>query len=204
MTLHANLQSGTGFADPVPSSQSVFRAVMNALARPGSIQTIADAMHAPLPLMQATAGVALTLFDHDTPVWLDDRFAADSEISAWLRFQSDAPLTSDTSRAAFALIHNGANVPNFENFASGTPEHPDRSTTLVVQVDTLTEGPELVLRGPGIKGAASLRAGALPSNFVERLRANWASFPQGVDLLLVCGTELVALPRSTHVTAKEA
>ncbi len=74
----------------------------------------------------------------------------------------------------------------------------------MIQVDTLTEGPELILSGPGIRGTALLRAGVLPSDFVTRMRANRALFPRGVDLLLVCGAELVALPRSTHVAAREA
>lgn len=204
MALHANLESSAGFIDPVLSSQSVFRAVMNALARPGSVQTVAMVADAPSRLMPATAAVALALFDHDSPIWIDDHFNADPAIAAWLRFQSDAPLTVDASLASFALIHGGAALPDFETFALGTPEYPDRSTTLVVQVDTLTAGPELVLRGPGIKDTVSLRAGALPSDFVVRMQANRALFPRGVDLLLTCGAELTALPRSTHVTAKGA
>jgi alpha-D-ribose 1-methylphosphonate 5-triphosphate synthase subunit PhnH len=204
MTLHACLVSGAGLPDPVLSSQSVFRSVMNALARPGSIQTISAVADVPSCLMPVTAAVALSLFDHDTPVWIDDHFNADPAVAAWLRFQSDAPLVVDGSRASFALIHSGSALPDFETFAAGTPEYPDRSTTLVVQVDTLIEGPELILRGPGIKGTVSLRAGGLPSDFVGRMQANRALFPRGVDLLLTCGAELVALPRSTHVTAKGA
>lgn len=202
MTLHANLESGSGFANPVQSSQSVFRCVMNALARPGSVQTIPDTMNAPSLLMPATAAVALALFDHDTPIWLDERLSAEPEIAAWLRFQTGAPLTSSASQAAFALMHSGAALPHFENFALGTPEYPDRSTTLVVQVETLTEGPDLILIGPGIRGTATLRAGTLPSDFVASMYANRALFPRGVDLLLVCGDNLVALPRSALVAAK--
>ncbi len=78
-----------------------------------------------------------------------------------------------------------------------------RSTTLVVQVETLAEGPELVLSGPGIRGTSTLRVGALPSDFAARMQANRDSFPLGIDLLLVCGAQLVALPRSTHVAIKE-
>jgi alpha-D-ribose 1-methylphosphonate 5-triphosphate synthase subunit PhnH len=204
MTLHASLQSGSGLANPVASSQSVFRCVMNALARPGSMQTIAEAVNAPSLLMPATAAAALTLFDHDTPVWIDDRFAAEPDIVAWLRFQTGVPVTADMSRAAFALVHSGADLPDFESFALGTPEYPDRSTTLVIQVETLTEGPELILSGPGIRGASTLRVDTLPSDFVERMQINRALFPRGVDLLLVCGQNLVALPRSTHVSAGKA
>lgn len=204
MTLHASLVSSAGLPDPVLSSQSVFRSMMNALARPGSIQTIAPLADAPSRLMPATAAVVLSLFDHDTPIWIDHHFTADSAISEWLRFQTDAPLVVDASRASFALIHSGTVLPDFETIALGTPEYPDRSTTLVVQVDTLTQGPALILRGPGINGTASLRAGGLLSDFVERMQANRALFPRGVDLLLTCRAEVVALPRSTHVTAKGA
>ena len=206
MLLHANLDVdvGMGFASPVLSSQAVFRCVMDALARPGSIQAIADVASAPPLFMPAAAVVALTLFDHDTPIWLDRRFGAESDIASWLRFQTGAPLTGDASLAAFALIYSGAALPDLESFASGTPEYPDRSTMMLVQVDTLSEGAELILSGPGIRGTSSLRAGALPSDFLRRMQANRALFPRGVDLLLVCGNELVALPRSTHVAAKEA
>lgn len=193
-----------GFANPVFESQSAFRCVMNALARPGSMQTLTGAVNAPPMLMPATAAIALTLFDHDTPIWIDERFSAEAEISAWLRFQTGAPCIQDTSRVAFALIASGAVLPDFGHFALGTPEYPDRSTTLMIQVDTFSEGTELSLMGPGIKGTPSLRAGALPSNFSELMQANRALFPRGLDMLLVCGAELIALPRSTHVVAREA
>lgn len=201
MALHAKLDAGTGFARPVSSSQAVFRCVMDALARPGSVQTITDGVNAPPLLVPATAAIALTLFDHDTPVWLGQRLEAETDISSWLRFQTGAPLTDDASIAAFALINNGAALPDFESFALGTPEYPDRSATLVVQVDTFSEGPELILSGPGIRGTSSLHAGGLPSDFVERMKANRALFPRGVDLLMVCGHDVVALPRSTQVSA---
>jgi alpha-D-ribose 1-methylphosphonate 5-triphosphate synthase subunit PhnH len=58
------------------------------------------------------------------------------------------------------------------------------------------------LSGPGIQGTTGLRAGPLPENFVVRMQANRALFPLGVDLLLVSGNDLVALPRSVHVAAK--
>ncbi|EKS42336.1 phosphonate C-P lyase system protein PhnH [Afipia clevelandensis] len=203
-SLPASDKSATQFAESVLASQSVFRSVMNALARPGAIQTISALIERPQLLMPATAAVALALFDHDTPVWADAAFCAEPEIANWLRFQTGAPLVAAASAAAFALVSCASALLDFEHFAQGTPEYPDRSATLIVQADTLTEGPELILSGPGIQGTSSLRAGALPPDFAKRMQANGALFPQGVDLLLVCGAELVALPRSTHVAAKEA
>ncbi|HEY0236883.1 MAG TPA: phosphonate C-P lyase system protein PhnH [Afipia sp.] len=195
----ADLSLDQGFADPVRASQSVFRHVMNAMARPGTLETVVSDVEGPTFLMPAAAALALTLCDHDTPVWLDPNFAGEAQIAAWLRFQTSAPVMGDTRRAAFAFISRGADLPAFEMFASGTPDYPDRSTTLVVQVDSLTEGPGVTLTGPGIRNIGTLSAGALPPDFVERMQVNRALFPLGVDLVLVCGAQLVALPRSTHV-----
>jgi hypothetical protein len=41
-----------------------------------------------------------------------------------------------------------------------------------------------------------LKAGGLPQNFVAQRTANRALFPRGVDLLLVSGGSLAALPRT--------
>ena len=69
MTTLAELPAG--FADKVLSAQSTFRSVMDAMARPGSVQRVAAAAGTPGAMMRGTAAIALTLFDHDTPVWLD-------------------------------------------------------------------------------------------------------------------------------------
>ncbi len=75
MTTIAELPAG--FADKVLSAQSTFRSVMSAMARPGSVQPIAVSVGAPDGMMRGTAAIALTLFDHDTPIWLDGAMAAD-------------------------------------------------------------------------------------------------------------------------------
>ena len=73
MTTVAELPAG--FADKVLSAQSTFRSVMDAMARPGSVQRIAAVAGAPAAMMRGTAAIALTLFDHDTPVWLDPKMS---------------------------------------------------------------------------------------------------------------------------------
>jgi len=65
MSMVADLPAG--FADKVTAAQSTFRAVMDAMARPGRICRVEAALPAPAPLMPAVAAIALTLFDHDTP-----------------------------------------------------------------------------------------------------------------------------------------
>jgi alpha-D-ribose 1-methylphosphonate 5-triphosphate synthase subunit PhnH len=197
----ANVPIAQPAFDKAVSSQAIFRSVMNAMARPGSIQRIAAPAEAPAALMAAAAAIALTLFDHDTPIWVDARLSADRAVADWLRFETGAPLTQDPSGAAFALIAEAGDLPAFERFSLGTSEYPDRSTTLILQVESLTSGQPLELRGPGIDGIATLCAGIAPADLPQRLAVNAHLFPRGVDLILVAGDALAAIARTTRVSA---
>jgi alpha-D-ribose 1-methylphosphonate 5-triphosphate synthase subunit PhnH len=190
-----------GFADGVLSAQSTFRAVMEAMARPGSVQRVGAAAGTPSTLMHATSALALTLFDHDTAIWLDPGLAATSDVAAWLKFHTGAPIVDDPASAGFALVAEGASLPDLERFALGSSEYPDRSTTVILQVESLTEGRSYELRGPGIDGAVSLKASIAPDDLFGRLAINARLFPRGIDAILVHDDSIVAIPRTTRLTA---
>ena len=196
MTTMAELPSG--FADKVLSAQSTFRSVMNAMARPGSVQRVTASVGAPSRLMCGTAAIALTLFDHDTPIWLDPPLSQASDVARWLRFHSGAPVIADPSVSSFALISDANALPHLNCFSFGSNEYPDRSTTLILQVESLTQGAEYELRGPGIDNSAVLRATIAPEDLFERLHINAALFPRGIDVVLVAGDIIVAIPRTTR------
>lgn len=190
------------FADKVLSAQSTFRSVMDAMARPGSVQRIVPMAGAPGPMMRGTAAIALTLFDHDTPLWLDARMVESSDLVKWLKFHTGAPVVQDCSIASFALISDGTALPPLDRFALGTSEYPDRSTTVIIQVDSLASGRSFELHGPGIDGVATLQASIKPFDLFERLRVNEALFPRGIDVVLVADDAVVAIPRTTRVVSK--
>ncbi|HJZ19517.1 MAG TPA: phosphonate C-P lyase system protein PhnH [Bradyrhizobium sp.] len=200
MTTVAELPAG--FADKVTSAQAVFRSVMDAMARPGSLQRVAAVAGAPEPMMRATAAIALTLFDHDTPIWLDPAMRETTNVAKWLKFHTSAPVVMDSSISSFALIGDAAALPGLDRFSFGSNEYPDRSTTLILQVESLTDGAALELRGPGIDGAAALQARIQPANLFERLAINAALFPRGIDVVLVADDAIVAIPRTTRLAAK--
>ena len=179
-----------GFADPPVQSALAFRAAMTALARPGRIETVAGAA-APAPVSLAAAVLLLTLCDAETPLFLAG--AHDSEdVRGWIAFHCGAPLVADRAAARFALGSWAALAP-LGAFATGTPEYPDRSATLIVETDRLEpEGSRLT--GPGIAREARL---SLPET--AAFRTNHARFPLGVDCFLTCGDRLAGLPRSTRV-----
>jgi alpha-D-ribose 1-methylphosphonate 5-triphosphate synthase subunit PhnH len=193
-----------GFADKVLSAQSTFRSVMDAMARPGAVQRIVPMAGTAGPMMRGTAAIALTLFDHDTPLWLDPRMAESTDVLKWLKFHTGAPVIQDSSIAAFALISDGVLLPDLQRFALGTNEYPDRSTTVIMQVESLESGPSFELRGPGIDGVATLQASFKPFDLFEQLRINEPLFPRGIDVVLVADDAVVAIPRTTRVTSMGA
>ncbi len=200
MTTIAELPAG--FADKVLSAQSTFRSVMDAMARPGSVQQVVAPVGTPGSMMLGTAAIALTLFDHDTPIWLDAKMSETSEVTKWLKFHSGAPVVKDSSICHFAVIGNAAALPDLSRFSFGTSEYPDRSTTLILQVDSLKHGSSFELCGPGIDGTATLRAMIEPRDLFQRLAINETLFPRGIDVVLVSGESIVAIPRTTRLVTK--
>lgn len=193
-----------GFADAVLDSQSAFRSVMDAMARPGRVEKALPATKPPAPLSPEAGAVALTLCDADTPVWLDPVLQAEESVADWLSFHTGAPVAHTPAEAHFAFVADPAALISLDNFAQGTQAYPDRSTTIVLQVDTLADGGTLILEGPGIAGTASLAPRPLPRHFAEQWAQNNARFPRGVDLILVSRLGLAALPRTTRITRQEA
>lgn len=192
-----------GFADPVFDAQATFRAVMDAMARPGKIHPAKALAEPPQPLSHIAAAVALTLCDADTPLWLDPALRQAPAVSGWLGFHTGAPVTETPADAHFAVVADPAGLIAFENFAQGTQEYPDRSTTLILQVASLTAGDTLILEGPGIQGSTTFAPSPLPRHFVEQWKQNGARFPRGVDLVLAAPEGIACLPRTTRIRAME-
>ncbi|RCW86259.1 phosphonate C-P lyase system protein PhnH [Phyllobacterium bourgognense] len=193
-----------GFSDAVFNSQEVFRALMDAMASPGRVIEIGKLAAAPSPISSVAASVAATLFDHDATVWCDKSITSSAAAIGWLKFHTGLELTSNPSDAQFALIGDLQTMPSLESFAKGTPEYPDRSTTIILQIDSFNGPEELTLSGPGIKDTQGFAPSQLPKMFVDQWAANRGAFPRGIDLIFAGEGALAALPRTTRISKKEA
>lgn len=182
-----------GFDTPATDAAHAFRAVMEAVARPGTILEISGGQ-GPAPLSPAAATVALTLLDDTTPVFLGAAHDTD-DIRGWIAFHTGAPIVG-RAVAQYAL-GTWRDLAPPADFPLGTPEYPDRSVTLIVEMDRL-ENTGAVLHGPGIRDRARLN---LPDP--EAHWRNRALFPLGFDCCFTAGSRLAALPRSTHVVAPD-
>jgi len=182
------------FPEPVLQAQACFRAVLDAMARPGRVFGVDAGFAPPAPLAPATASVLLTLADHETPLWLD---ADSAEARDWVAFHCGAPVLADPARCGFAVALGPMDL---QRLPAGTHETPERSATLIQQVRALGTGRRYRLVGPGLREPALLAVDGLAEDFAVAWAANHARFPRGVDLILCAGTRLAALPRSVGVT----
>ena len=178
-----------GFADPVLHAQVGFRAMLEAMSRPGRVQQVVPPPELPPGLSPAAAAVLLTLVDAATPL----RLAAGDEAEAWVRFHCGCAFVLDG--AAFVL-DPGATLMELE---AGTDEEPERGATLILEVAALEEAGGWRLRGPGIRDQHRLRVAGAPQGFVGDWARNHARFPRGVDAILCAGTRIAALPRSVRI-----
>ena len=181
-----------GFAEPVAQSQACFRAILDAMSRPGRIVDVGVGVRPPAPLDAATAAVLLTLCDADTPLWLDE---AVCPARAWLTFHCGVPLVS----RGLAALGVDLAWTGFDGLPAGTDEAPESSATLIAQVAELGQGREWQLSGPGLSAPTTLRVDGLPASFAADWHANCSLFPRGVDLILCAGDRLAALPRTVTV-----
>ena len=180
-----------GFAAPPLDAARAFRACLEAVARPGTIHRVAGAAP-PAPLSPALGAVILVLCDPDAPLHLAG--AADAEaVRAWVAFHAGAPLVPRAA-CAFAAGPWEALLP-LAGYPLGTAERPERSATLIAEVERLApEGARL--EGPGIEREARL---SVPAGLLAARAGLGAPYPMGLDLLLCAGDRIAALPRTTRV-----
>ena len=202
---------GAGFADPVHGAQQTFRVLLGAMSEPGGVHALHDAATAGLapddagmrpPLGIAMAATLLTLLDADTPVHLAGALGRD-DARAWLRFHTGA---RDVPAAAgmTAVLARDVDAALWSALDLGSDEAPQAGATLIVEVDALSDLPlagaiALRLRGAGIESSRDLAVAGLPAAFWQWRVALQSELPRGIDLVLVCGTQLAAIPRSTRV-----
>ncbi len=181
-------------------TQQMFRCILDAMARPALLHaapTIPSPLPAEVPPM--IAAIALTLCDGDTPLWLSPSLNVEP-VRAWLRFHCACHFVEKPAEASFALVAYMDELPHIGDFAQGTPAYPDRSATVCVAGMVFEGNNSIMASGAGINGTVAVPC-AISGDFLTMWRANNESFPLGVDMLLCDDASLMALPRTTRLTA---
>lgn len=175
-------------------AQRTFRAMLDALAHPGRPHALP--VPEALPPGLCPAGIALlALLDATTTVALP---GMDPAVARWLAFHTGVQVVPP-AQAMFIYARQGHGArPALATLRHGTPDAPEASATLLLECPSLTQGARLTLTGPGIRTAQAM-APVLDADFVREWQAQATLFPRGVDVFLLCGTEIIGLPRSTAI-----
>lgn len=187
---------GRGFEDISFESQAVFRQVLAAMSSPGAVVPLPAVIESPAGLHPAAAAVLLALLDQDTRLWLSPSFAAGGA-GGYLRFHTGCVLEDDPVAADFVLARP-VEIARLTDFCTGTEAYPERSATVVLQVDALSDAAGWCLSGPGIASQARLRVDGVGSGFLDGWRESQRHFPCGIDLIFACADRIAAMPRTTR------
>lgn len=198
---------GPGFVDPVHGAQRSFRAVLEAMSRPGRIQslpaTLLEGPPAPGLSVAATAAL-LALLDAEVSLWLCPALSQ-AGAQTYLRFHTGVQLV-DRPEQADTVVTTAAQAPsiNWDALRRGSDAAPEDGATLLIDAAGLDPAAnDLTLRGPGIETEHRLGAWALDRRFWAARERLAPAYPCGIDLLLCDAETVAALPRTTRVTTED-
>ena len=201
-----------GFRDAVHGAQQTYRGLLSAMSRPGLVVRLPasaiDGIVPPASIGIGAAAILLALLDAETTIALAGRCRS-AAAEGFLRFHTGARMTRAVGDAMFVCARGDElDATTWSGLEIGTDEAPQRGATLLVEVDALDaeaapDATRLALRGPGIETEADVMvAGPPPAFWAWRIDLQ-RRLPCGVDVVLVRGDRIVALPRSTRLVVRE-
>jgi len=168
-------------------AQRNFRLLMDCMARPGKLATLAAGEASPLEAVMSC------LCDNTTSV------ADPQNILAPSFWPLSTAQVESLENAAFCVAE-ADKAPSFQP-QLGTLESPEFGATILLKVKHLGQGPSLEFTGPGVNERTNVQVNGLHPDWLK-LRAQWNSgFPMGVDFILLDEHQLICVPRTTQIRA---
>jgi len=175
--------------------QQTFRVLLNAMARPGSIDTVP--LHDSGAEYAAALSVMEALVDHEvTFALLPER---PELVDAVLR-QTGSRLEA-LEQAGYVLCQPDTLSRVLDGAMEGSLEYPDHGATVICRVESIREGGKLALRGPGIEFVTRVSIDGFSDEAMRLLAERNSHPPLGLDLIFVAPDgRLVCLGRYTRIT----
>lgn len=195
-------------------SQMIFRSLLDAMARPGSIVVLPDIKITSPALNRYPLLLLMTLLDHEVSFYVSGHSdvnvnASRQAVAEYLRSNTGSN-ESALRDADFILVCEGSSQGLIRRVKQGTLEYPDESATVVYDVgsigdrgydgdDSHDEYMLLELSGPGIAGKCMIAISGMEPAEIEDVLA-MRNYPLGIDAILSDRNGNIAcIPRSTNV-----
>lgn len=174
--------------DPVHDTRRTFRALCEAMSRPGTVQRVPEA--------PADHAVVATLVDHEVKTHTDDDTLRET-LSEQGRFDEGQPTEAN-------VVHTRG-VPSWDvgNLTCGSLVEPSEGATVIYCVESLSTDLEddlttVTLSGPGIPDIRTVCLG-LPADELVAVAKAQSAYPRGVDAIFTAADQVVAIPRSVSM-----
>jgi alpha-D-ribose 1-methylphosphonate 5-triphosphate synthase subunit PhnH len=202
--------------DPVFDAQEHYRLLLDAMARPGTINVLPRLpLTPPQGLPAASALVGFALLNSDVTFYAA---SGDAEtITNYLAVNTSASPVSK-EEADFVFAAGSSTAALITDMKTGTLPYPEEGATLILAVEALAGEAKglgspakengqpaipalaLSLKGPGVKGSKTIFVAGLGLGLMEALQQCNAEFPLGIDLILADpGDRIACIPRSSKL-----
>lgn len=189
-------------AKPVPTNRdrrehTAFRAVLDAMARPGRVRWLADIGQAEGGAWAGAIRVLEALVDRDVTfgfVGRDDR-------AHELLLRGTGARHVPVREAAFVLASGQDAFAAVRQARIGQLDRPELGATVVIACEAVGSGPLAIdVRGPGVEQRTMLALSGVDPFTLDAFTQRNAAFPLGVDLVFAGSNgSVAALPRSSTI-----
>ncbi|MGP8321565.1 MAG: phosphonate C-P lyase system protein PhnH [Methanosarcinaceae archaeon] len=199
-----------GAFDVTFDSQDIFRSILDAMAKPGSVLRLSDINITPPVTNRYPLLLLMTLLDHEVSFCIsghDDVDSQDASEYVGLNTGSKESIIMDSD---FILVCGGSSHGSIRRAKQGTLEYPDESATVIYDIVSIEDvkherGKEdtgdllLELSGPGIAGRCIIRINGMERAEMGDVLAV-RDYPLGIDMIFSDRNGNIAcIPRSTSV-----
>ncbi len=194
--------------DLVHDLQQAYRKTLDSMSRPGMINNFrdqADKMDLETGCFDATFVLLLMLFN--TEVKFSVCSKRETEMAKLINQLTYAKVT-EVENADYILVLRDAQPKELERAIRsaypGDLRDPHKAATIIIEVDSLSNGRDLTLTGPGIEKESYVKV-ITTDSWIDLRAEKISEYPLGIDLIFTDPFDnIVCLPRTVQISKQVA
>lgn len=181
--------------DFVHDGQKVFRELLNIIANPGTIKSIAAQAEKFKEVYAPLTALGCTLLDNEEVMYVEKNPRLATELHDLTLCRE-----GELEQADYVFLSSQMNYGSMEeimkNVKKGTYKDPQNSATILILCDEMKGNVEMNLTGPGIKETKRVFVQQYIKTIVTIRQSLQTEYPLGIDLIFVTPDgDLMGIPR---------
>ncbi|MTI65834.1 MAG: phosphonate C-P lyase system protein PhnH [Firmicutes bacterium] len=189
--------------DMVHDIQRTYRKVLNSMSRPGEIENIkneSQKVDIDTEFFNSTLVLMFMLLDAEVSFKIISN--KEDEMTKFIN-QLTYAKSKELHEADFIFLLNDAKKEDIESTFKkakvGDLINPNKSATIIVESEKITNEKDLTLKGPGIKEVNYVEV-KLKGNWIEERNEKNIEYPLGIDVIFTdINSNIMCLPRTTQI-----